>query len=217
MNNHSEYDQIYAEAFYGGDVPSSQLSKVVKPLRELIMLLTADIKEKRPDIDAATLHQALIAALKTFQLSEARHPNVYKSNSPIVVEAFQTAMIKIRYIEAREEALKEKREEQAQISNAIAERNVIASQIYDLFNEWKEWAFKQGYEYPALEAWKTIIKDPKIALEGYVYYLVAIKLPQENDIYEHPELIKICCSDPRLPDRGESRMKVNGENWKGIS
>ena len=211
----------YAQIFYGGSIPESQLDKIRKPLYDLVTLLGDDIQAEHPGIDPKMLPDSIGAGLFMMHELGAKHPNVYKSDSTIGIEAFQYAMLKVRETEARKIQAFQEREEEKEVAEKIVLRNKEAGIVYDYFSQVKEWAYTQGYEYPALEAWKALLENKDIELEGYTFFLIAWKIPQENIIkegrnpvtlYDHPEVIERMNKHPRLPDRnGESMMKLNAQ------
>lgn len=211
----------YAQAFYGGTIPTSQASSINQSIMKLVMTFQTDIKEKVKDIDPVHLHAATISGLYMLHELGARHPNIHKAEGSMYVQAFQHALSKLRELKVKEAQAAEQRAAEVEVAEKIAIRSKAAAAVYDYFSEVKAWAFKQGYEYPALEAWKTLIKSNRFEMAGYTYFLIVWKIPHENlikegsypiTLYDHPEVIEIMNNDPRLPDRnGPSRMEINSQ------
>lgn len=217
----------YSEAFYGGDIPETQLDRLNRSVLELVKMFQQDIRAKFSDIDQAMLEAGTIAGLYHLHELGAVHPNIYKSEGNMYVQAFQSALFKVRELRAREVQAVETRQAEAETAEKMSLRSKEAAIVYDYFSQVKEWAFTQGYEYPALEAWKALLENKDIGLEGYTYFLVSWKIPNENVLedgrspvllYDHPEVIQLMNAHPRLPDRkGETKMEINHQKTNFLS
>ena len=209
----------YAQAFYGGDIPTTQAAVIKQSIMQLVMNFQSDIKAKFKDLDPSILEKATMSGLFNLHQLGAKHPNIHKSEGGMYIQAFQHAVSKVNELKTQKAQVVEKREAEAEVAEKISERDKYAGTIYDYFSRVKEWAFDQGYEHPALEAWKTLVNSNEFELAGYTFYIIAWRIPHENlikegrypvTLYDHPEVIEIMNEHPKLPNRnGETRMEIN--------
>lgn len=196
----------YAEVFYGGDLPASQLNNMRQPLMQLVMIFHSDLRSQFNGIDEDKLHRAIVHGLGRLNEMGAKHPNIHKSENGMYIEAFKAATMKVRSIDIQNRALQENRQRERETAEAMArtsDRNKTAAVLYDMYSDLKQHCTVNEFENPAVEAYKRLLKEDLSAFDfnGYACYVLARKIPVENDIYFNEEVIKAINASPRLPNR----------------
>lgn len=201
----------YIMAFYGGSVVPSQLPKLQKPLTDCIATIAKDIKEVLPKLSKSELDKAVLDALKAMHNLGAEHPNIHRSGSTIYIRACQLAIVSAREAVVRSEKVREEQEESEESAERIADRNKVAGEIYVLYNELKAECFENDTEFPAVDAYVILLRVKNLDLSGYGNWMLFWRIPQDNEIWDHPKVIEACSNHPQLPNRGPTKMRINNE------
>lgn len=208
---------LYAETFYGGEIPISQAIPVKQSIMQLVMVLQNDIRDKVRNITPQSLEKAVLAGLHALHEHGAKHPNIHRTDNGIYLKGFQIAIAKTREIKSMVRASAEKRKEEQAAARDMAKRDEKAGSLYDLYSRYKEHYVKTGVDKPKIAAYKALLQMKELDLEGYAYYVVAMKIPMEEGIYYDDEIVKVANEHPRMSDRefGGPRMEINGEKLTG--
>lgn len=208
---------LYAEAFYGGEIPISQAIPIKQSIVQLVMVLQNDIRDKVRNITPQSLDKAVLAGLHALHAHGAKHPNIHRTDNGIYLKGFQIALAKTQEIKAIVQAGTEKRKEEQATAHDMAARDQKAASFYDLYSRYKEHYVKEGVDAPKIAAYKALLQTKGLDLQGYTYYVVAMKIPMEEGIYYEDEIVKIFNDHPRMPNRefGGPRMEINGEKVTG--
>lgn len=198
----------YATAFYG-ELPASQLNNFREPLMRLVMIFNSDVRTKFHGIDEDKLHRAVVTGLVRLKELGAKHPNVHRSENGMYIDAFQHACIRVRSIDAQNQSIQENRKREQEAAEAMAKasnRNKTAAVLFDMYSDLKEYCATNEFENPAVEAYKMLLKQDLSAFDfgGYAYYVVAFKIPMENDIYYNEEVIAAINAHASLSNRRSS-------------
>lgn len=196
----------YAEAFYGGDLPASQLHNTREPVMQLVMIFRGDISGKYKDITESEMHRAILHGLSQLHEMGAKHPNIHRSENGMYIEAFKSAVHRVRSIRVQDAAFKENRQREREAAEAMSkssEHSKIAAALYDLFSKYKQYYAENEFENPAVEAYKYLVQNDlsDFDLGGYAYYVVMMKIPIENEIYWNDQIIDAVNAQPQLGDR----------------
>ena len=210
---------LYAETFYGGEIPISQAIPVKQSIMQLVMVLQNDIRDKVRNITPQSLDKAVLAGLHALHTHGAKHPNIHRTDNSIYLKGFQIALAKTKEIKAMAQASAEKRKEEQATARNMAERDGKAASLYDLYSRYKEHYVKEGVDKPKIAAYKALLQMKGVDLQGYAYYVVVMKIPMEEGIYYEDEIVNIFNDHPRMPNResGGPRMEINGEKVTGDS
>lgn len=213
--------KAYIYAFYGGIIPNSQLEAAEDGIQELANKIFDDLLGAVPGADSDMFAEGIHATLSALHEFGAHSPGIYQENpNQIATQAFRLGVAKVK---ERLELKTMKVEEEEAAANK-ARRNLIAEEIEEAYLKFKQWAVKEGYECPELEAWKCLLDKNNglnINWKGYAYYLIAYKIPTRtviqyvgNDgtirsimLFDHPEVIRVMKTDKRFFD-------YNGEPWR---
>lgn len=195
----------YATAFYG-DLPASQLHNFRNPLMSLVSILKSDLRVKFSNINEEKLHLAIVTGLSRLNELGAKHPNIHKSENGMYIEAFQHACIRVRSLNALKQAAADIREREKQEAEAMVkadDRNEVLAGLLNMYSELKEYCVKQEFENPEVEAYKLFLKSDLSEFDfgGYTCYVVAMKIPKQNNIYMNEEVVAAINAHPRLPNR----------------
>ena len=66
---------LYAETFYGGEIPISQAIPIKQSIMQLVMVLQNDIRDQVRNITPQSLEKAVFAGLRALHEHGAKHPN----------------------------------------------------------------------------------------------------------------------------------------------
>lgn len=214
MDNGRHWTQV----FYGGAIPDSQILAASHDIVRISMVIKSDLKNKLGVVNDEILTQAVTAAFDLMNKLGATSPDEYRprntgSPSKIGIKVFQHALDRARELIRTTQDMSTFQEPERD-KGAESE---LRTQVYALFDRYCTQASDIEDPFPALWAWKKIIdKDVgDLDLGGYAYYLIMWDIPQRYDFYDHDDLIAICNAHPRLHNRQKSRMRINGESWRG--
>ena len=208
---------LYAETFYGGEIPISQAIPIKQSIMQLVMVLQNDIRDQVRNITPQSLEKAVLAGLRALHEHGAKHPNIHRTDNGIYLKGFQIALAKTREIKSMVQANAEKRKQEQKTAQNMAEHDQKAASFYDLYSRYKEHYIKEGVDTPKIAAYRALLQTKGLDLEGYVYYVVASKIPEEEGILYDDAVVKIFNDHPRLHNRefGGPKMEINGEKVTG--
>ena len=208
---------LYAETFYGGEIPISQAIPIKQSIMQLVMVLQNDIRDQVRNITPQSLEKAVLAGLRALHEHGAKHPNIHRTDNGIYLKGFQIALAKTREIKSMVQANAEKRKQEQKTAQNMAEHDQKAASFYDLYSRYKEHYIKEGVDTPKIAAYRALLQTKGLDLEGYVYYVVASKIPLEEGILYDDAVVKIFNDHPRLHNRefGGPKMEINGEKTTG--
>lgn len=209
----------YAEAFYGGKIPSSQVIPTTEAVMSLVMCMRTDIANEVGKLSNKAMHKALLAGMKALHEHGAFHPNVHKATengnmNSVYMKGFHAAIDRVQERAAAVETYKEQREMERETSEQMAARDKTASHLYEVYSQYKEHFFEAEVDDPKIEAYKALLQLPNLDLEGYAYYIVGIKIPFEQNIYYKDEVVAAWNEHPRTHKRefGKPRFEINGQS-----
>ena len=135
----------------------------------------------------------------------------------MAINAFQSGIVKVKEMRALAEARDEREAIEAELNNASEIRSPIREKLIRTFNAYRKQAEQENDDNAALTAWKCLVANDinDYDLGGYAFFLINWRIPMENDIMNHPEVIEIANLNPQLMNRSETKMFVNGKMWKG--
>ena len=208
---------LYAETFYGGEIPISQAIPIKQSIMQLVMVLQNDIRDQVRNITPQSLEKAVLAGLRALHEHGAKHPNIHRTDNGIYLKGFQIALAKTREIKSMVQANAEKRKQEQKTAQNMAEYDQKAASFYDLYSRYKERYIKEGVDTPKIAAYRALLQTKGLDLEGYAYYVVTRKIPWEEGILYDDAVVKIFNDHPRLHNRefGGPKMEINGEKVTG--
>ncbi len=220
MDKATDKATLYAETFYGGDIPISQAIPIKQSIMQLVMVLQNDIRNKVRNITPQSLEKAVLAGLHAMHEHGARHPNIHRTDNGIYLKGFQIALAKTRELKSMAQANAEKRKQEQKIAQRMAPHDQKAAALYDLYSRYKEHYVKEGVDTPKIAAYRALLQAMQakgLDLEGYAYYVVTMKIPTEEGILYDDAVVKIFNDHPRIHNMefGGPRMEVNGEKVTG--
>ena len=217
MGKATDKATLYAETFYGGEIPISQAIPVKQSIMQLVMVLQNDIRDKVRHITPQSLEKAVLAGLHALHEHGAKHPNIHRTDNGIYLKGFQIALAKAQEIKSMVKVSAEKRKQEQKIAQNMAASDQKAATLYDLYSRYKEHYIKEGVDEPKIAAYRALMQTKGLDLEGYAYYVVTMKIPTEEGILYDDEVVKIFNDHPRIHNMefGGPRMEVNGEKVTG--
>ena len=210
----------YAETFYGGKIPASQVIPTTESVMSLVMCLRTDITNEVGNLSGKAMHKALLAGLSALHEHGAFHPNVHKATengntNSIYLKGFHAAIRQVRERAVAVKSYTEQRQKEREKSEAMAEQNTIAARLYEIYSQYKEHYVEAGVDNPKVAAYQMLMKIQDIQLEfnGYAYFVICMKIPQEQNIYYHDEVVKAWNEHPLTHTRefGTPKFTVSGE------
>ena len=211
----------YYEAFYGPGFPMSQVGvRDHTAFREMCNLIKSDIEATFPQLeDEAVKKKAILAALRALWKAKAEHPKAYKTPIYGREAGFAAASTVHRELSVS------RTKEYINKLNAVSEERYKALEnepgnainFYALFDAHFQKNVEKGIEpHSAKVAAYIQVIEANPHPEGFNYYVLAMKLPNEQGIYDEPEVIKAHQDHPsfrKLERTGPTKMMVNGRKW----
>ena len=205
----------FTKAFYGGTIPISQLNVASIDIMRLVAIVKNDLRNEAGKADSEILDKGTLAILTAMRQHGATSPKVYYEREALAIRAFQAGMQKVRELsEAATEAAERLQFEQDRAKQREVRLPVI-TQVNEAFDSYKEEASKIPVPNPALSAWKSLVNNlDDFDLRGIGYFLISWRIPRENGIWDHPDVIAIMKSNSRLMNRkGPSKLTIGDKKW----
>lgn len=221
MESHEKFNE-YVGAFYG-ELPESQLHNYKDSLLRLVTIFKSDLRVKFHGIDEDKLHRSVVTGLARLKELGAKHPNIHRSENGMYVEAFQHACIRVRTIDAINQTAIENREREKREAEEMSkanDRSELVSVLFDMYSDLKQHCLVNEVENPEVEAYKLLLKADLSEFDfgGYACYVIAMKIPKQNNIYFNEEVVDAINAHPRLPNRtppGEVHPAANAQGSIG--
>ena len=165
-----------------------------------------------PTLSKPQLDKAVLEALGAMHNLGAYSPNIYKSTyaameGNIYIKACQIAIISARQVLKRQKEA----DKMLEVNESRNDRQEIADVMWALYREIKADFVAHESKFPAVDAYEELLKVKNLDLSGYRIFLVFWRIPQDEGIFDHPRVIAACSAHPVLPDRGETKMRINNE------
>lgn len=196
----------FAQAFYGGNIPSSQTIAASQSVMNMITALKNDLRNKLGETDEKIMNSAILSACGYMNTLSVSDPSDYLRNSKLGIKVFNYALEAIR--------------EAAPISKDDANPSdliPVRDRILSAYKQWVDRANAEGIANPKLHAWKNLVDQvrSRVEVSGYTYYLLHWKIPVDEGFFGTEPYIAMSNADPSLPDREPIRMEINGQKWNG--
>lgn len=228
----------YYEAYYGAPIPLSQANRIEKRFTEMVKTIRADIENLCPHAETQAIKAGILEALLVLNASgDVRTPDLYLQSPNHANEAFKYAVAVVngkalrrdrtpketaealqREREATSAAIEAVKREKEEYAKTLEERSPTSAAIYRYYESAKNALVMNGENGSSAKVKAYIALLDWYDYQGGVdFYLVTLKIPMAEDIYDLPEVIEAQNAHPRLPNReGPSRMRVNGNKWTGL-
>ena len=227
----------YFEAYYGTPIPLSKVNVLQDRFTKMILMIQTDIENHIPHASKDAVKAGLLEAMRYMNSTgKLDTPSLYITDTRVATEAFRYAIaaaegkpIRRELITPKEQADATRREQEAtramiEESNQRAEgldegRDSITSPLYKEYNRTKRILIDNGQS--ALEAkvgaYRALLGvwEPS---RDHSYYIVGMKIPQEEGIDQEQEVIDMMNAHSLLKnlEPGPKRMLVNGKAWEGL-
>ena len=195
----------FAQAFYGGNIPSSQLLSASQSVMSLVTALKNDLRNKAGQIGEGIMDTAILSALGYMASIGVSNPDDYLRQSKLAIKVFNYALEIIRETANRKDEVD------------TADLSPIRTRILSAYQQWLETAHQEGVVNPKLHAWKNLVDraNANFDMGGYAWYVIHWKIPVDEGFFGTEPFVTLCNSDPSLPDQGKVRMEINGQKWSG--
>lgn len=197
----------FAKAFYGGDIPDSQMIVASQEVMRVVVPLKNDLRNKiGKSVTEDVMRSAILSALGYMNSIGVSNSTDYLKQPKLGIKVFNYALDAVREAIPRHED-----------TTNPADLSPIRERVLSAYNKWVEQANIEGVANPKLHAWKNLVDKVNSSTEaiGYAYYLLHWKIPVDEGFYGTEPYIAMCKADPSLPDRNPVRMEVNGKKWSG--
>ena len=228
----------YFEAYYGTPVPLSKANVLREPFVKMINTIQADIENHIPHASKDAVKDGLLEAMRYMNTTgQLDTPSLYVKDTRIATETFRYAIaaaegkpLKRELTTAKEQADATRREQEAtsamiEESNRVAEeqaseRDSISAPLYKEYNRVKQILINNGQSThdAKIGAYRALLGTWEYQ-GGVDYYIVGMKIPQGEEIYDEQEVIDMMNAHHLLRGmnrRGPSQLRVNGKAWGGL-
>lgn len=206
------------KCFFSSDIPDTMYPQLVQPINELAQRLCNDMREKFSEegieLDSSLIEFGLMKALHYMSLENVEYPS--KILPSVYIKAFGRAAssLRLKIAEKKQRIINEKIQDE--VIEETAKRNKVASEILTCYSELKKEAHQQDINNPSVWAYKELLQDKRLDLSGYAYFFISYRLPSDEGIYNHPDVIAAHNNHPVLHKRGQVNMMINGERANSL-
>ena len=234
----SDKMDLYYETYYGSPIPASQVPNIQKPFLNMVKTLKADIMNHLTQASDTEVKAGVLEGLSYLcSTGENNYPDLYIRNPNHAKEAFKYAIaattgkpLKRELTTAKEQADATRREQEAtsamiEESNRVAEeqaseRDSISAPLYKEYNRVKQILIMNGDSThdAKIGAYRALLGTWEYQ-GGVDYYIVGMKIPQGEEIYDEQEVIDMMNDHHLLRGMGRegpSQLRVNGKAWGGL-
>lgn len=192
----------FAQAFYGGNIPSSQTIAASQSVMSMITALKNDLPNKLGEIEDEIMNKAVLSSCGYMSTLSVSDPSDYLRNSKLGIKVFNYALESVR---ENTPAPKD----DANPSDLIP----IRDRILSAYKQWVDRANAEGIANPKLHAWKKLVDQvrSRVEVSGYTWYVLHHKIPFNEGFAGTEPYIVMCNADPSLPDQEPIRMEINGQ------
>ena len=234
----SDKMDLYYETYYGSPIPASQVPNIQKPFLNMVKTLKADIMNHLTQASDTEVKAGVLEGLSYLcSTGENNYPDLYLRNPNHAKEAFKYAIaattgkpLKRELTTAKEQADATRREQEAtremiEESNQRAEdmdkeRDSVSAPLYKEYNRVKQILINNGQSThdAKIGAYRALLGTWEYQ-GGVDYYIVGMKIPQGEEIYDEQEVIDMMNDHHLLRGMGRegpSQLRVNGKAWGGL-
>ena len=228
----------YFEAYYGTPIPASQADVIREPFIKMVNTIQADIQNHIAYATEDAVKAGLLEALRFMHATgEVVTPTLYLKNARIATEAFRYAIAAAngkplrrdrspkensdalqREAEATRQMLAEQETKAAELESTCE----ISAALHREYHKVKAIHLKNGEEPrdAKVKAWMTLANSWQDQ-GGIDFYIVAMKIPTAEGIYDEIEVINTMKAHPQLcsmnrKDDVDVGMRINGQPWRGL-
>ena len=237
-DNMSDKMDQYFEAYYGTPIPASQADVIRKPFVEMINTIRTDIINHIAYAKDDAVKAGLLEALRFMQSTgKVNSPTLYLQNTQIANEAFRYAIAATNgkplrrdrsakensdAIAREKEATRQMLAEQEAEANKLQSECPVSAALHREYHKVKAIHLKNGEESrdAKVKAWMTLANSWQDQ-GGIDFYIVAMKIPTAEGIYDEIEVINTMKAHPQLcsmnrKDSVDVGMRINGQPWRGL-
>ena len=238
MSDNSDKITQYFEAYYGTPVPLSKADILREPFVLMINTIQADIENHIPNAEPSAVKEGLLEALR--YMNSTGHlstPRLYLTDTRVATDAFRYAIaaangkpLKRELITPKEQTDAVRRDQEAttamiEESNRVAEETAsdldsVSAPLYKEYHRVKQILIMNGESThdAKIGAYRALLGTWEYQ-GGSDYYVVAMRLPEDEKIYDEQEVIDMMNAHPVLRGmnrQGPTTMLLNGKAWEGL-
>ena len=230
----------YFDAYYGTPVPASKMGVLRKPFVKMVNVIRTDIEDYLPSASEDAVKAGLIEALQYMSTTGKNDtPSLYINDVHVATKAFQYAIAAAegkplqrdrtpkeiaaaleREAKATQGALEGSRQEAEERAKDLETRDKITAALYREYHKAKNILIGNGRnkKEAQIQSYVGLLKMWEYQ-GGIDYYVMRIKIPMEEGIYDEKEVIDAQNAHYLFKGlhREGTRMMVNGKKWAGLS
>ena len=237
-DNTTDEMNLYYEAYYGSPIPASQVPNIKKPFLNMVKTMKADIMNHLIHAGNTEVTAGVLEGLSYLcSTGQNNYPDLYVRNPNHAKEAFKYAIaattgkpLKRELTTSKEQADATRREQDAtremiEESNRVAKETAsdldsISAPLYKEYHRVKQILIMNGDSThdAKIGAYRALLGTWEYQ-GGSDYYVVAMRLPEDEKIYDTQEVIDMMNAHQLLRGmnrQGPTAMLLNGKAWEGL-
>ena len=234
----TEEMNLYYETYYGSPIPASQVPNIQNPFLDMVKTLKADIMNHLVHAGNTEVKAGILEGLSYLcSTGQNNYPDLYLRNPHHAKEAFKYAIaattgkpLKRELITPKEQTDAVRRDQEAttamiEESNRVAEETAsdldsVSAPLYKEYHRVKQILIMNGDSThdAKIGAYRALLGTWEYQ-GGSDYYVVAMRLPEDEKIYDEQEVIDMMNAHPVLRGmnrQGPTTMLLNGKAWEGL-
>ena len=234
----TEEMNLYYETYYGSPIPASQVPNIQNPFLDMVKTLKADIMNHLVRAGNTEVKAGILEGLSYLcSTGQNNYPDLYLRNPHHAKEAFKYAIaattgkpLKRELTTSKEQTDAVRRDQEAttamiEESNRVAEETAsdldsVSAPLYKEYHRVKQILIMNGDSThdAKIGAYRALLGTWEYQ-GGSDYYVVAMRLPEDEKIYDTQEVIDMMNAHPVLRGmnrQGPTTMLLNGKAWEGL-